>query len=189
MRAAGGIEGNETIMNEYGPEEVERLPLEEPEAARKRKLMTRLKWLLLAIVVLVLVGIPSWFLFLKPAPEGIVEVEPEMMKPERKPPQKPPEFGEVYLIEDLIINSLDGRRHFMVSIGLEYFDKEKLPEIERREPLLRDNLITLFSSQPVEVLTNITYRQALRARVKKIMDYQLGEGVVTRVFFQSWVSE
>jgi len=49
------------------------------------------------------------------------------------------------------------------------------------------NLITLFSSQSREVLTNIKYRRALRARVKKIMDYQLGEGVVSRVFFQKWV--
>ena len=75
----------------------------------------------------------------------------------------------------------------MVSVGLEYFDPEMKSVISKREPLLRDNLITLFSSQSREVLTNIKYRRALRARVKKIMDYQLGEGVVSRVFFQKWV--
>jgi hypothetical protein len=37
------------------------------------------------------------------------------------------------------------------------------------------------------VLIDIKYRQAFRARVKKIMDFQLGEGVVSRVFFEKWV--
>lgn len=75
----------------------------------------------------------------------------------------------------------------MVSLGLEYFDAEVSAELGKRESLLRDNLITLFSSQPQEILTNIKYRRALRARVQKIMDYQLGEGAVTRVFFEKWI--
>ena len=62
-----------------------------------------------------------------------------------------------------------------------------IDEIRKREPLLRDNLITFFTAQPLEVLTNIRYRQAIRSRVKKILDYHLGEGAITRVFFSKWV--
>ncbi|MBM3327322.1 MAG: flagellar basal body-associated FliL family protein [Calditrichaeota bacterium] len=104
-----------------------------------------------------------------------------------RPPRETPTFGEVFLIEDLIINPAGTRRVFMCSVGLEVADAEKVKEVKRRESLLRDNLLTLFSSQSMEVLLDIKYRQAFRARVKKIMDYQLGEGIVKRVFFEKWV--
>ncbi len=172
-------------MNEYEPEEVERLTLEGLEKTGRARLTAGLKWPLLTVLVVVLVGVPVWLFILKPDREMVAEVEIEVVKPSPEPPQ----FGEVYLIEDLIVNPATGRRHFMVSIALEYFDEDKLDEIKRREPLLRDNLVTLFSSQPIDVLTNIRYRRALRSRVKKIMDYQLGEGVVTRIFFHKWVSQ
>ncbi|MBM3329500.1 MAG: hypothetical protein FJY67_08535 [Calditrichaeota bacterium] len=100
---------------------------------------------------------------------------------------QPPPFGEVVILEDLIINPVGSRRVFMCSVGIEVKDVEKAKEVRKRESLLRDNLLTLFSSQPMEVLIDIKYRQAFRARVKKIMDYQLGAGVVNRVFFEKWV--
>jgi len=169
-------------MNSLREEEVEHLTAVEEGASTKVKLLyKKLKLPLLIILVLALVGFGVWFFLLRtPAEEGVVEVETRL-------PREPPPFGEVYFIRDMVINPSGGRRLFMVSIALEYFDKEKASEFKRREPLLRDNLTTLFSSQPPEVLTNIKYRRALRSRVKKIMDYQLGEGVVTRIFFEKWV--
>lgn len=99
----------------------------------------------------------------------------------------PPAFGEIYEMQDLVINPSGSRRVFMVTVALEIADKEQVKEVTKRESLLRDNLITLFASQPLEVLIDVKYRQAFRARVKKIMDYQLGEGIVSRVFFEKWV--
>jgi flagellar basal body-associated protein FliL len=100
---------------------------------------------------------------------------------------EPLQFGEVVELDDIVINPAGSRRVFMVKVTLEVVDKEKSREVEKRQALLRDNLITLFASQPLEVLIDIKYRQAFRARVKKIMDFQLGEGVVSRVFFEKWV--
>lgn len=174
-------------MNEFEDENVERVSLvdtdEEVFDEKKKKPI-----LLIILVVLGLIagGAAVWIFVIDKAPGGMVEVQSE--EPERKgPPKKPPPFGQVYSLTDIIVNPSGQRRVFMVSIAVEVFDVKALDELKRREPLLRDNLITLFSSQPIEVLADIRYRQAFRARVKKVMDYQLGEGIVTRVFFDKWV--
>jgi flagellar FliL protein len=170
-------------MNTNPPDESERIELTPAEEPLRKGFLARF-WL--PLVVVVVVGTVGAVFFFgrgdggKPAVVEQPKLEPQVS-------HEPPEFGEVYSIADLIINPADGRRHFMVTVSLEFSNKEKLAEIQRREPLLRDNLITFFSSQPNEVLTNIRYRQAIRSRVKKIMDYQLGEGVVSRVFFDKWV--
>jgi flagellar basal body-associated protein FliL len=167
-----------------GPvEEEERIEVTPEEGPRGKTFLARFG-LPLAIAVVVLAA-AGYFLFGRGKSGKVAVVEPSVT--ESAPAREPPAFGEVYQISDLIINPADGRRHCMVSVGLEYYNAEKTPDIQRREPLLRDNLITFFSSQPIEVLTNIRYRQAIRSRVKKIVDYQLGEGVVTRVFFEKWV--
>ena len=168
-------------------ESAERIELEPTEALPRRSLPARMAPLLIPLVILGVLAM-VYLAFLKPrGREPSAEKAAAVRAPTPEVNHKPPEFGEVYSISDIIINPADGRRHFMVTVSLEYQDKDKLAEIQRRESLLRDNLITFFSSQPVEVLTNIRYRQAIRSRVKKIMDYQLGDGVVSRIFFDKWI--
>ncbi len=172
-------------MNSYSEDDVEKVALIDQEEEPKKGVFSKLIWVIIA-VILAGGGFALWKFILSPSSDDIalVEVGEEIVS---APPREPPPFGEVYKIENVILNPASGRRHFMVSVGLEVFDKSKLDEIKKREPLLRDNLITMFSAQPVDILSDIRYRQAFRSRVKKIMDYQLGEGIVTRVFFERWV--
>jgi flagellar basal body-associated protein FliL len=169
-------------MNEIQQNETEQPAADEYDFSSSGTWWSKLRIPIIALIV-ALVIITTWWLIRKNTRQTINVVEVDTTVVEHKPPP----FGQVYTLEDLIINPTDGRRHFMVSIGLEFFDQSKTEEIKKREILLRDNLITFFSAQPLEVLTNIKYRQAIRSRIKKIMDYQLGEGVVSRVFFQKWV--
>ncbi len=168
-------------MNNFLDEEVERTDQEETtESAERGGLLTRLRLPLIIVLIIVLAGGAVWWFFLRTGPEELTSVASSET-------YTPPPMGEIYMIDDLIINPLGGRRIFMVAIGLEYFAENTAEEITKREPLLRDNLITFFSSQPREVLTNIKYRELLRGRVKKIMDHQLGENTITRVIFVKWV--
>jgi flagellar FliL protein len=179
-------------MVNYAEEEVDRLSVVEKSDNEKKDLFARLKLpLIIAVIVVLLGGGGSWWFLIRPgANEEAVKTEDSdslVTADKSEIDHEPPPFGEIFTIDDLIVNPSGGRRIFMVSLGLEYFKPENLAEMQRREPLLRDNLITFFSSQPAEYLSNIKYRQALRGRVKKIMDYQLGEDVVSRVIFQKWV--
>ncbi len=168
-------------MNEFEENKQSEIDDENLDLGDSPPILQRLKLPLLIVVVL---GIASAVLLLF-NPGNILDKEVEIV--DEIPKHEPPPFGQVFKIEDLIINPSKGRRHFIVTLGLEYFDLDATEEIKRHEPLLRDNLITLFSAQPVDVLTNIKYRRALRSRVKRIMDYQLGEGLITRIFFEKWV--
>jgi len=169
-------------MDNFPEQEVERLPVKGTKSGKG--LPGKLLIPLIIILILTVAGVAIYWFILKPTADTAEGVAVQVEKSNK---DEPPPFGKIYYIRDLIINPAEGRRIFMVSVALEYFDEDKADLIQEREPLLRDNLITLFSSQPQNVLTNIKYRQALRARVKKVMDYQLGEGVVTRVFFEKWV--
>jgi len=168
-------------MNESSTK-IERVPVTEG-GEPKKKGGGALKWIIIGVVVAAAAGFGVWkFMPGSSTPHGIVEpVDAE------KKPEEPPKFGETFQLEDIVINPAGSRRVFMVVVTLELGDPEKKKEVEKREALLRDNLITLFASQPLDVLIDIKYRQAFRARVKKIMDHHLGEGIVTRVFFEKWV--
>lgn len=167
-------------MNNFPDDEVEHTEIEETTEPAIGGLFTRLRLPLIVVLVIVLVGGAVWLFLFRTVSEELTSVTSSES-------YTPPPMGEIYMIDDLVINPAGGRRIFMVAIGLEYFDKNAIVEITKREPLLRDNLITLFSSQPREVLTNIKYRERLRGRVKKIMDHQLGKDTITRVVFVKWV--
>jgi len=170
-------------VNETGPGNVERVPVGTP---KEKKGGGVLKIIIIAVLAGGLVGGGVYFFGMKPHATP-VEVAPESASGSEGVTKEAKPFGEVVQMSDIVINPAGSRRVFMVTVALEVADKEKVKEVEKRESLLRDNMITLFASQPLDVLIDIKYRQAFRARVKKIMDFQLGEGAVTRVFFEKWV--
>jgi flagellar basal body-associated protein FliL len=143
--------------------------------------------MLFIVFAVVIIGAAGfWLLKMRhPSPPA----ESVAAAPPQEAPLEPPTFGEVYRFEDLVINPVGGRKVFMVTVVLEVQDARKIAEIQKRESLLRDNLITMFSSQSAEALADIQLRRAFRARVIKIMDYQLGAGTVSRVFFEKWILE
>ena len=113
-----------------------------------------------------------------------------------KPPEKPakaataPEtFGQVFQLSGIIVNPSDakGNRHLLVDVGLQSENPKVIEELTEREPLLRDNIITFFSAQRYEVLTDITMRQKIRDRVKEITNYNLTQGQVDQVYFIRYV--
>lgn len=130
---------------------------------------------------------------------------PKVEKHEAPEEQAEAQFGEVYVIEDLVINPAQsgGRRHLLVSIGLEYaLDQgedgghgssgDGIPtglglEIQTREPQIRDNIITLLAGQELSVLADIKYRERIRESLKKAVNYYLHDGQVERLYFTKYV--
>ncbi|HEX7344346.1 MAG TPA: flagellar basal body-associated FliL family protein [bacterium] len=99
------------------------------------------------------------------------------------------QVGEFHIISDLVINpaATGGRRHLLVSIGLEYHDPKMEEELTRRDPQIRDNLITLLASQEVNTLTDIRYRENIRHSLLKAVNYYLEVGQVERLYFVKYV--
>ncbi len=99
------------------------------------------------------------------------------------------EVGEFYMIEELIINpaATGGRRHLLVSLGLEFHDPLLKEELSKRDPQIRDNLITLLAGQEVPVLTDIRYREDIRKSLLEAINYHLKEAKVERLYFVKYV--
>ncbi|MCX6640541.1 MAG: flagellar basal body-associated FliL family protein [bacterium] len=112
---------------------------------------------------------------------------PKVEKPAEKELKNEP--GEFYLINDLIINPAEsgGRRHLMVSIGLEYRDALIKLELEKRDPQIRDNLITLLAGQQISVLSDIKFREKIRESLLNSVNYFLEAGQVEKLYFVSYV--
>src|SRR4030042_4838095 len=130
-------------MKENQQNETEQPGADEYNYPSSSEWWSRFRIPIIALIV-ALVIITVWWLIGKYTGQTVSDVEGVTTKIEHKPPP----FGEVFSLNDLIVNPAGGRRHFMVSIGLEYFDPTKADEIRKRESLLRDNLITFFTSQP-----------------------------------------
>ena len=108
---------------------------------------------------------------------------------EKKEKTEKDELGEFYMIEDLVVNpaATGGRRHLLVSLGLEYHDPLLKEELTKRDPQIRDNLITLLAGQEVSVLADIQYRENIRRSLLDAVNYYLTEGKVARVYFVKYV--
>jgi len=96
----------------------------------------------------------------------------------------------IYNWEDIIVNpSNSSERFLMVSLGFEYkLEDEKLPdELKNKTILITDNLNTYFSSQKIEDLVINDFRNKMKVDIIKIVNSQLSEGKITRVFFAQYV--
>jgi flagellar basal body-associated protein FliL len=99
------------------------------------------------------------------------------------------EYGEIFQLDGLIVNPTDSRgsKHLLVDIGLQTTNAAIITELGEKELLLRDNINTFLSAQKLEVLTDIHMRQKIRERLKEIVDYNLEEGQVDKVYFIRYV--
>lgn len=169
-------------------DEEQKMPETPPEAdglteepVKTRQLPKLLAPLGIIVALLVFQGFTSRILV-----KQVFFPSPVQKKPEAK--EKEP-VGEFYMIQDLIINpaATGGRRHLLVSLGLEYHDPKLGEELTKRDPQIRDNLITLLAGQEVSVLTDIHYRENIRTSLLKAVNYHLQQGEVDRLYFVKYV--
>lgn len=102
---------------------------------------------------------------------------------------EPPPMGKVYMLEDIVVNPdhTNGMRYLVTSLGLELSDPKLENEIKKREPLIRDRLITLLSGKGVEELTDVTRREQLRQELLNAINKQLRGGKVRELYFVKYV--
>ena len=105
-------------MNEIPEDDIEKVALVDLSEETKKGFLSKLIWVVIIIIILG-GGFAIWKFVLNKSGDGIVDVE----ETKKAPPREPPPFGEIYMINDVIINPMSGRRHFIVSIGLEVHDK------------------------------------------------------------------
>jgi flagellar FliL protein len=97
--------------------------------------------------------------------------------------------GLVYAVKDMVINpaGTNGSRFLSVSFGFELADPSLSGELEARDPLVRDALITIMSSKTVAQLTDAREKEITRLQIKKRLSDLLETTDISAVYFTDFV--
>jgi flagellar FliL protein len=155
-----------------------------PAPRRKRRLP-----LLIGVVVLLLAGIGGYVVFTQRAAQGGTHAtKGEVAKVSR---------AELYLPLDpaFVVNFRDddSLRFLQVGITLMAHDQAAIDTAKAAEPVLRDAMVSLLSSQDYTVIGSAAGRQKLQAQAlvaaRKVVQARLGRPGIDALYFTSFVMQ
>lgn len=166
-------------------QEEEQVEVVAPPAPRR---MRRLP-LLIGVVVLLLAGIGGYVVFTQRAAQGGTHAtKGEVVKVSR---------AELYLPLDpaFVVNFRDddSLRFLQVGITLMAHDQAAIDTAKAAEPVLRDAMVSLLSSQDYTVIGSAAGRQKLQAQAlvaaRKVVQARLGRPGIDALYFTSFVMQ
>ena len=167
------------------------LDIEKPEGSKKKLII------LIALVALLLPafgGGIAWFLLSDSKPgleqtEGEVEEKKKVVDNDDDPALYHP------LEPVFVVNLPPGGRHTMMQVGVHLMTREPdlVEFLEYNNPLIRDQLLTLFSNQQDTALQDRKGKEKLQAQMKKVLNKIIvnegGAGEIEGVYFTSFVMQ
>ncbi len=141
------------------------------------------------IISMILIGMGSFQFIGCSKSSSKTETKKTEEKTEGKTEEGGGEVGEIVTINELVVNPKNtrGTRFFVASIGIMCGTKPQADEVKKKEPLIRDRLILFFSLQTLEVLSDISRREQIKAYVKAIIDREITTGPVKEVLFSRYI--
>lgn len=168
-------------------DEEEEVVEEQPKKSRKKL------WIILSITLLLLLGGGGagayFYVFSEADPLGLQgDQEAAADEPE---PRLPPIY---YGMDPAFVNNLSGtggRRFMQVSVQIMARDPEVIAAVERHEPVIRNDLIMLFSDQTLESVDDTEGKEELRRKsldaVRSILRTNEEPDEVEELFFTSFI--
>lgn len=102
----------------------------------------------------------------------------------------PAEYGVFMDLDGIVVNprDTDGRRYFMIRVGVEAENQKTLDRLGELGPATTDAIIDLMSKKTVDELADIAKRDSLKDSVRDRFNAMLGEdGPVSRIYFTQYV--
>ena len=151
---------------------------EEEEQPAEPKKKSKLKWIIIALVALVVItagAIAGFYFFTK------AEV--------KKPVAEKPVVITIWPMEAFIINiaETNGERYLKIVIQLEVSDPDVVKELEQLKPRLRDSILDLLTPKTYKELMDLSGKQRLREEIAGRINNILQRGKVTKVYFTDFV--
>jgi len=143
--------------------------------------------LVLSLVMSSAVGAAVYFLLQDAGSDAVAD---EVSAEEEARPSEPPIYHE--LEDSFIVNLSEQRGRFLqVSVELMTRDEEVVAAVDRHIPIIRNNLLILFSAQTLEEISTREGKEDLRVsaleEVKAILEQRGEPNDVEEVFFTSLV--
>jgi flagellar FliL protein len=162
-----------------------------PEGAEKPAGKSKLKLIIVIVVVLLLaiggsVG-ATWLLLSKN-----MEREDPAQAEEQAAPVRQAAIYEVLAPAFVVNFNYNGRQRYMqVTVALMARDQAALDALKAHMPVLRNNLVMLFSGQDFESLSSSVGKEMLRqkatASVQELAQKEVGKTVIEQVLFTNFV--
>lgn len=97
--------------------------------------------------------------------------------------------GATWPIENLVLNPAgsNGARFLMVNATFELKDEAAKEAAKEKEAEARDIILALLGKKPLDVLSDINQREAIKKEVLAAVAPLFPKGVVTKVFFPQFV--
>lgn len=95
----------------------------------------------------------------------------------------------LFTIEEIIINptGTDGKRFLLASVGFDLKTEPEKKEMEEREVLVKDAIISVLASKPLTQLNDMEYRDSLKIQIKKKLKEKMPALKVNDVYFSKYI--
>jgi flagellar FliL protein len=100
------------------------------------------------------------------------------------------ELGKhIYSVNDIIVNpaGTDGKKLLLTSIGFDVASEESFKELESKEILVKDMIITILSEKSLQNLKLWSYKDSLRQEIAGTMKNFLPGIQVNKVYFSKFI--
>ena len=163
--------------------------IEEQSAPKKKKGLPPIVLYVIIAVVMVGVGVTVGTKFMGGANPADGETAKEETAKAEKKDHKAGEPTELFMVNDLVVNpaGTEGTRFLSASIGLETYSKETFDLMEKREPLVRDALITILGSKTIDQLSDPKQKEIIRFQIKKRTEQLLHVDDLSAVYFTQFI--
>jgi len=99
------------------------------------------------------------------------------------------QMGPMYSLDKFIVNlfSDGGSRYLRVAVNLELSSAEFQPEVDKKQPLVRDIIIKTLSAKSYEEISTIRGKEALKDEMVTELNTIFTDGRVENIFFTEFV--
>jgi flagellar FliL protein len=167
---------------------------EQLEAPKGGKKGGKLKWIIIAVVILALLGGAGFFF--REQIMGLIGMGPKPAEQaadgqsaDQAQAEADPQNTELVTLPTFLVNLADplGRRYLKLSMDVELRDKDAAEKIKKNEPKVRDAMNLLLSSKTFADLSSMESKLALKDEIVSRLNQIVGGSTVLRVYFTEMV--
>lgn len=166
---------------------------EELESPKEEKKGGKLKWIIIGLLLLAILGGGGYFAYTKFIGPKFFggDTEEQAANGDQKAGEEQPQSGETELVSlpTFVVNLADplGRRYLKIAIDVEVIDADAAELLNSSESKVRDSIILLLSSKTFADLSTMEDKISLKQEIVERLNQVLGGPKVLRVYFTEMV--
>jgi flagellar FliL protein len=177
-------------MPEEEKDITEKIEVETPAAPSKINMKVFLFGIPVFLLQLVFVYYITANILLNRHEYGVEAATPDDESEEVSDTAEVVELGKhIYAVDDIIVNpaGTDGKKLLLTSVGFDVATEESLKELEVKEILVKDMIISILSEKSLQKLRHWSYKDSLRQEIAVNMQSFLPSIQVNKVYFSKFI--